>query len=484
MPNTTRVVIATVPWTDTASPLMAPAVLKANLALHGIASVGLDLNAEIRHWLDDCDDRDAVLSFMLTERVKKGSRASVIAMLDYMTDRILDHDPEWVALSLLTYLSQPVTRWLCFRLRQRRPDLKIVVGGPGASTSLKSADSFANTLKRQNLIDHYIVGDGELSLPALINGNRDYAGVDDPNWQQLADLNQRPYPNFDDYRWDLYDHKWISVVGSRGCVRECTFCDIHEHWQRYQWRTGQDIFQEMVHQKHSHGINVFKFADSLVNGNQKEYHSLISLLADYNRDRDPADRIVWTGSFIIRPQDQMREHMWQLTAESGAAILSVGVESFVEHIRYHIKKKFSNQDLDFCLQMAKKYGIKLILLTIVGYATETDQDFQQQLDWITDNQRYANDPVHRVEIGSGLGILEGTWLHRHHRELNIELNPDNVAHDWVRTDIDSTPAKRMEWHQRMRRHLSDHGFKANFSKDNHSLIEEYLINKYAPIDTD
>lgn len=472
------VVIATVPWTDTTSPLLAPAVLKSSLADHGIAAVALDLNAEIINWLKTQDRSDDILKFMLTEKVAPGCKSKIIEMLDMMADRILQYEPRWVALSLLTYLSQITTRWLIFRLRQKSKNIKIVIGGPGASSSLKSIDGYASTLKRDGLIDYYIIGDGEESLPNLIKGESDYPGIDSLSWKQLPTLDNRSHPDFDDYDWNLYDKRWISIVGSRGCVRECTFCDIHEHWNRFQWRTGQDIFREIQYQKERHGFNVFKFADSLVNGNQKEYLSLISLMAEYNRCRSPDDRIYWTGSFIIRPSEQMKEEVWRLTAESGALILSVGIESFVEHIRYHIKKKFSNDDIDFALQMAKKYNIKLILLTIIGYVTETDDDFQKQLDWVTQNQQYAGDPVHSIEIGSGLGILEGTWLHRNHKDLNVTLSENNIPHDWTRDDIGSTPMKRMEWHRRMRKHLEECGFVANYLKDNHTLIEEYLNKKY------
>ena len=73
-----------------------------------------------------------------------------------------------------------------------------------------------------------------------------------------------------------------------------------------------------------------------------------------------------------------------------------------------IKKKFSNQDLEYGLRMAKKYGIGMSLLIIVGYVTETQDDFDQQLQWIREYRHYANDPIKHITIGSGLAILPGT----------------------------------------------------------------------------
>jgi len=471
------IVIASVPWTDTEYPIMAPAAIKGILSSRGIDSVAIDLNATIVSTIKNHPRRDSILKFFLTEQVDRESKQDIIGILDLMSTIILKNNPSWVLLSLLTYLSQIPTKWLCMQIRHQRPDIKIIIGGPGASVSLKSIDIYSNSLIRQGLIDFYITGDAEESLPALLSGNVDYPGIGSKSWNSMADLNQLPIPDFSDYEWSLYKSKRISITGSRGCVRDCTFCDIHEHWSRYQYRTGDNIFAEMIHQKEKHGINVFSFSDSLVNGNQKEFRKLIHSLAEYNA-KNPENQIKWTGSFIIRPKNLMKEQDWELTAASGAIALSVGVESFVEHIRYHIRKKFSNDDLDFALQMGKKYRIPMILLMIVGYVTETQSDFDEQLEWVRLNRHYANDPVIGVQIGSGLGILPGTWLERNAATLGITVGNTDVLQDWTNKDIGSTPSLRMKWHKKLHEELKNNGFTSEYLRDNHVLIESYLNEKY------
>ena len=66
MNNCLPIVIATVPWTDTDFPIMAPAVLKSVLLTHGIASATVDLNAEIRNYLTTQPKKDSLLKFFLT----------------------------------------------------------------------------------------------------------------------------------------------------------------------------------------------------------------------------------------------------------------------------------------------------------------------------------------------------------------------------------------------------------------------------------
>lgn len=475
MQNT--VTIASVPWTDTDSPLMAPAVLKSSLTKNGIYSVAIDLNAETRQRIKSSAYRNEILEFFLTEQVPPQAIDAIHELFDWMVTRILSSNPQWVCLSLLTHSSQIPNRWLCLHLKQRCPEIKIVIGGPGCFSSLKSIDTYVTSMKRQKLIDYFISGDGEESLPQLILGNDTYTGINSTIWKELDNLDRLPIPNYDDYDWGLYKVRRVSIWGSRGCVRNCTFCDIHEHWSKFQWRTAESIFEEIKVQYEKYGIDVFSFTDSLINGNQKEYRKLIRLLAEYNKGKSEEQKIKWTSFFIFRSEEEMKEEDWRLTAESGCLMLMVGVESFVEHIRYHIKKKFSNKDLEYGLEMCKKYNLKVTLLTIVGYVTETQKDHEEQLEWIKNHKHFAGNPVSAVQIGSGMAILPGTEAFRTHKELGIILGDNEVYQDWTRPDIGSTPELRMKWHQETKQALEQAGFTSRYMMDNHVLIEQYLAKK-------
>jgi hypothetical protein len=472
-----NVVIASVPWTDSNAPIMAPAVLKSVLESHNISSVAIDLNAEVKNKIKDNPFRNEIISFFLTEKTSAVCVDEIYNLFDWMADKILSQNPDWVCLSLLTYLSQITNKWLCVHLKQRKPDLKIVIGGPGCFTTLKSMDTYALNLKKQKIIDYFISGDGEESLPQLLQGNEKYHGINASYWKEVENLDKLPVPNYEDYDWNLYKLKKVSIWGSRGCVQNCTFCDIHEHWNKFQWRSAESIFNEMMIQNQKYGINSFHFADSLVNGNQKEYRKLIKLLAEYNQDQTEDTKIKWSGFFIFREQDQMKEEDWLYTAKSGAAVLNVGVESFVEHIRYHVKKNFNNKDLEYGLEMCKKYSINVSLLLIVGYVTETQQDHEEQLNWIRSHKHFGNHPVISTHVGSGLAILPGTELHRTYKDLGIVLNSDQVYQDWTRSDINSTPEIRMHWHQKIMEELEKNGFNPTFGQDNHVLIEKYFEKK-------
>jgi hypothetical protein len=471
-----RVVLAAMPWVETNSPLMAPAVLKSSLTAHNISSVALDLNREFIDLVDDHPLKYQIQQFLIYETITEDIILEVRAIFDHLATCILKHNPEWVALSLLTYMCQNATKWLCVALKSQQPDLKIVIGGPGCFSSLKGNDSFAVQLKSCCVIDAYVVGDGEHAIVQVIRGN-EYPGVNNSDWKEIQNLDDLPFPDFDDYQWHRYQEKKLAIWGSRGCVRECTFCDIHEHWEKFNWRSAENIFQEMMHQHAKYGINQFHFADSLVNGNQKEYRKLITLLAEFNHNRSEDQQIRWGGFFIFRQQEQMRDEDWKLTADSGARILVVGVESFVEHIRYHVKKKFSNQDLDYGLDMCKKYNINVSLLAIVGYATETHQDHLEQLCWLEEHTHFANTPIKSIEFGQGLAILPGTWLEKNSKSLGIQILDDNMYQNWIGSLINSTPEIREQRLREIKEHATQLGFELSTATNNHKIIHDYLTKK-------
>ena len=58
-------------------------------------------------------------------------------------------------------------------------------------------------------------------------------------------------PDYSDIKWEqypdlYYNSKSIYITGSRGCVKNCTFCDIHTIWPKYKYRSSVSIFKEIL----------------------------------------------------------------------------------------------------------------------------------------------------------------------------------------------------------------------------------------------
>lgn len=414
-----HIVITSVPFTDTVFPLMAPAILKSIVEQNNISCRAFDLNATVYRHISTHSRRDDIANFFMFGHVTPDLIPALNELFEIMLEETMRTNPDLVCLSLMHYQCKRAATWLSFFIKRSYPSVEIMFGGPGINDDINSNSvEFVQNLQRHGTVDHYIYGDGEHALDQFLKGNTAHPGINTVDKIAIEDLDALPYPNYDDYNFDLYEHVIMGILGSRGCVRQCTFCDVHETWTKYNWRTGDNIFEEIMYQNKRYGVRHFKFQDNLINGNVKEYTRLTTLLAEHNQ-KNPENSIRWTSFFIFRPKTSMSEKDWQLTAASGARTLQVGIENLTEKGRFHMKKKFSNADIDYSLSMAKKYNIKVLFIVMVGYVTETEQDHQETLKWIYDNRHYAGNPIEKVQLGGGLAILPNTWLSRNQKELGV-----------------------------------------------------------------
>jgi len=436
------IVIAALPLVETNRALAAPAVLKAALSQHQINSVAMDLNAEVHLKLLASPHRSELKNFFYRQEISDNIAAEAASMISHCADRILSAGPSLIALSLFSSHSNVFAAWVCAELRQRAPNIPIVIGGPGITNN-----NFAQNLQSQGLINDFVSGDGEESFVAYVKGDRAWPGINTVTWQQSQNLNSFGYPDFDDYDFFWYSEASIPVIDSRGCVRNCEFCDVPEQWKRFQYKSAEDIFKEMLYQIERYNIRNFEFRSSISNGNLREFKKLMPMIAEYNQGRYRSEQISWDGSFIVRPAVHHPESMWQHMSNTNATLF-LGVESVVSSVRNKLGKKFENSDIDWHLEMARQYQIKLTLLIITGYHTETLQDYEFTAQWFRDRKHYAGDPVQLVQL-TMLGIEPNTPLYRHAEDLHI-VNKDSGLF-WVNQDLNITYQQREQHHRELQR---------------------------------
>jgi radical SAM superfamily enzyme YgiQ (UPF0313 family) len=461
-----------VPFSDTRYPLMAPAVCKSIALSAGKTSVAIDFNIQLIDTILQHQHSADILTFLKDGVLEPVVETVVFDLFKVMVDDVLKHDPDLVGISVFTYDCMVSAKYLSWLLKQAKPGIKIVLGGAGLFANLVSETTPADTLVQNGVIDYYIRGDGEKPLYNLLK----YGSTEEVNqpifWKQLsnAEIKQLPIPDYSDYDFSLYSDNMLPILGSRGCVRKCTFCDIHAHWTKFTWRTAKDIFNEMVQLGTKHGVWEFRFNDSLVNGNQKEYRELIRMLAEYNATH--TDKITWSGMFIFRPVTDMSASDWELTAQSGATILTVGVESLSDTVRADIGKNFNNNDLEYSLQQAKKYGIKLLLLFLVGYVSETENDIINAKQWWRDHIEYRDIII--PNLGTPLGILDNSPIAKDFDKLGLTwVGPGQQ--DWRNENSD--PPTRVRWYNELSQTVAELGYKEYKPFDNKYIMERMITDE-------
>lgn len=448
---------------------MAPGLLKAVLADHGIGSIAIDLNVDIHNQLECHPRKKQILDFFYTQAVDPTVVDDIADMIERLSDRLLAYRPDLIALSLLAYTCQIFTGWLCISLKQKNPSVKIVIGGSGIRRFVGDSDSiFCDEMRALSLIDDYISGPGEISFPEYVKGNLAHPGINSPEWQLTPDLNLIPHPDYDDYDLMQYHSPTIPIFDSQGCVRNCEFCDIIEYQKKFQYRHADVIFQEMLHQVERYGNLRFSFRNSLTNGNLKEFRKLMDLISDYNITHPEHQQITWSGYFIVRQPSQHPPELWEKISQSRGTLV-IGVESVINRVRMSIGKTFTDSDIDYHLEMGKKYGVKMVLLIIAGYPTETLEDYEFTKRWFVKRRQYAKDPIININL-SPASVLPNTQLARKADEYGLKVG--TLPTIWINQQLNISQELREKYQKELYEILVKCGYNIRPSDTTKRKVDE------------
>jgi radical SAM superfamily enzyme YgiQ (UPF0313 family) len=167
-----------------------------------------------------------------------------------------------------------------------------------------------------------------------------------------------------------------------------------------------------------YGIKHFAFTDSLINGGLKPFREMNQILSD----RLP-NTVNYSGQFICRDAKSMPPTDFELMKSGGCYSVSIGVESGSELVRNHMKKGFSEADLHYTAEQLLKQDILQYWNIIVGYPTETDQEWLKTVKLI-EQYRKHNTLIKIIPVGV-FQLLSNTPITEHSmlESLKIEIVP-------------------------------------------------------------
>ena len=414
-------------YTPAGASLVKAAIVKA-----GHECKIFDFNADLEHSFSDKTDLVPIDNWFLNHNFYSEKVFTEVWQLGQRwVDKIMEYNPTHVGISVFSYNSQRATLLLSTLVKARDPNIQIFMGGAGLNTD----NNFGPFCMNLKVMDCWIRGEGELSVPAYLSGNLDHPGINGRAPQQIDKIDDLEFPDYSDYELATYTNKKglvaLPITGSRGCVRACTFCDVASMWPKYKYRSGQSIAKEIKTQHKRYGAKAFRFTDSLINGSMKAFRDMTYELSEYRMAMKSEDRFIWDSHFIVRSRKQMPPEDFKRMAESGAGTLLIGVESGSPLVRKHMQKGYSDEDLHYSLGEIFKNNIKVRFLMIIGYATETQEDFEQTLRFF---DRYAEfgrkGLVEEVNLGLTLNLLPNTPLYNKAEEFGLATTKDHI-NDWI-----------------------------------------------------
>jgi radical SAM superfamily enzyme YgiQ (UPF0313 family) len=216
-------------------------------------------------------------------------------------------------------------------------------------------------------IEKILRGQELSTIPGIVFSNKNGEIIKGPVCQPL-DLNSLPLPDFDSF----YSHKGADRLGfytsiSRGCVYQCSFCQIGAAAGVYKptkirFYPKEWIFEGLEYLCSNYGpIQNIYMTDTNMTLNKKYAREFL---------RDYAQRIHIPFVAATRP-DLITEDMAELLASAGCQKVNLGIECGIEDIRNNLlKKNLTNQQIINAVNFLKKNNIRPFGNVIIGLPGE------------------------------------------------------------------------------------------------------------------
>jgi len=287
---------------------------------------------------------------------------------------------------------------------------------------------------------HYVVrGEGELTVlellrefrekglhlsPERIRGLswRDGKGrvVRNSNRPFIDDLDGLPFPARDLISLDAYPkrmgrRKVTSIISSRGCPNQCSFCSCNVMAGiRWRSRSIESILEEIRLLERDYGIRAVGFADDNFTLDVSRVWAFTEELLKKGMD------IHWFCSATPEKLAQNEELVKQM-ARAGCRYMYLGLESGNEQRLRGYHKKTTVEYGERAIKLLKKYKIKAIASFVIGDIDETYEDIMRTLHYAI----RLNPPTVQFCL---LTPYPGTEIYRRYQDRI-------VTKDWEKYDI-------------------------------------------------
>ncbi len=297
-------------------------------------------------------------------------------------------------------------------LKRRRPELRILLGGPGPASV---AEPLLDWLPEADAV---ALGEGEPIIAALAEelerGRRpkNVPGIAFRDGARVArtapparvrDLDALPPPAFD--LVDLARYQSIYTMTSRGCRYRCAFCAVPSLWGPAVFRRVETILEEIAATAARSGHSRFLIADD-------------NFAADRRRAIEFCRRLAAAGLklrwWCYARVDSLDPELMQAMAEAGCDLVEFGIESGSGRVLKAIGKGAgiarAEQTLDRCLDY---FNVQVSYTW--GYPFETLDDFERTLESLARVVRLARPGREVLPFLFRVSPMPGTPLFHAHR---------------------------------------------------------------------
>lgn len=353
------------------------------------------------------------------------------------TEQILSQDPDIVGFSMYTANFRSV-RLLAAKIKQRRPQTFVVVGGDHPTIDLE------DTIQATEF-DAVVRGEGEFTLLELAEGKplstiqglayRDDRGnpVINPPRAFIRDLDSLPFPEREHYLPYLSGKEAAYMLTGRGCPHTCTYCTSPKKWGRRatRLRSPENVIQELQYIQSKflaplpqQNQPMVYFVDDTFTLKPSRIIALLTQMIEANLG------LQWkcdTRADCITPE------IAQLMQWAGCVRAKIGVESGSERILREIRKGETKEEIRRGIGYLKQAGVPVTAYLMVGFPGETDEDVRHTIAFAKELSvdyysisvlapYFGTEIYHRILKEGKIHLDKEHWEYFYHQSGDMILN--------------------------------------------------------------
>jgi len=341
---------------------------------------------------------DALLEGDIREGVKLEDGFIRYGLTDEkIAEAVTEFSPDFVGVSCLFAAMQQDAAKMCSLVKSLDKSIHTALGGPHAGANgdwlLANCPS----------LDFVITGEGEESLPSLLNAlnsSGELSKVDGLAYRTpdgkisinekrtyIEDLDTLAFParhlfDMGKYLTSSSAHSvyrkspYTQMITSRGCPCKCTFCALGNHWGANQrMRSAENVLQEIDLLVKDYGIKEIHFEDDNLTADKERAIKIFNGLIERNYD------LSWnvpSGMAAYTLDDEILEKM----AASGCYSVSLAIESGNQDVIKKLMNKPVNlKKIPGLVKKIREQGMDARGFFILGYPDETRENIRETVDF-------------------------------------------------------------------------------------------------------
>lgn len=325
--------------------------------------------------------------------------------LSQAVERVMHCNPDIVGISAVVSTSYKYVKDLSAIIRQKYPDVIIMIGGGLAAA--------AETVLKNTAVDIAVHGEGEDSFKEFLKrmeNKQPYDGITGISFKKngmviktmsrklMANLDVLPFPDYDrldlnKYVLDIGDFikgygdknkldkrlteskrspRFLRIIISRGCVGSCTFC--YRNMPGLRIHSFKYIGDLIAYVKDRYNIGHVSFADECFGPGKEWLWNFIKMVKDRNFDL--------TYHITGMRVDIVDEGILKALKEIGVWHIQFGFESGSQKILNVMEKRTTVKQNIQVVRMLEKVGINTIPFIILGYPGENTETVQETISFL------------------------------------------------------------------------------------------------------